>query len=126
MKFIDDVGDIKPVGHYSTCVILDNGFLFLSGQISIDNNGNIIGSTIREQTQNILNNISRILGELGYSKENIFKVVVYLTDMSKFQEFNDEYKKFFGNLKPVRTTVGVKELPKSALIEIEISAFKKL
>lgn len=126
MRFLDSVGGVNPVGHYSTAVLLDNGFLFLSGQISIDSSGNIIGSSIREQTKNILNNVLRILGELGYSKEDIFKVVVYITDISKFQEFNEVYKEFFGTHKPVRTTVEVKALPKGALVEIEVSAFKKL
>lgn len=124
MRFFDDVGGISPVGHYSTCVVLDNGFLFLSGQISIDSNGNIVGNTLREQTRYILENISKILNEVGYSKNDIFKVVVYLKDISKFSEFNDEYKNFFGEIKPVRTTVGVSELPKGALIEIEVYAFK--
>lgn len=126
MKFIESVGGVNPVGHYSTGVLLENGFLFLSGQISIDSNGVIIGSTVGEQTKNILNNISRILSELGYSKEDVFRVVVYITDISKFQEFNEVYKEFFGNHKPVRTTVEVKGLPKGALVEIEVSAFKKV
>lgn len=126
MKFIESVGGVNPVGHYSTAVLLDNGFLFLSGQISIDSNGIIIGSTIEEQTKHIFNNVLRILSEVGYSKEDIFKVVVYITDISKFQEFNEVYKEFFGSHKPVRTTVEVKGLPKGALVEIEIYAFKKL
>ncbi|MCX8028793.1 MAG: RidA family protein [Brevinematales bacterium] len=118
MKFFEEVGGLKPLGHYSTAVILENGMLFLSGQIDIQEN------TVSGQTRNILKNINTILSELGYSKKNIFKVVVYITDISKFSDFNDAYREFFEDHKPVRTTIGVKELPKGALVEIEVYAFK--
>lgn len=124
MRFFDKVGGVNPVGHYSTAVVLSNGFLFLSGQVSIDESGNIVGDTVSEQTKNILKNVSNILLEVGYSKENIISVTVYISDMSKFPEFNEEYKKFFGDHKPTRTTVGVNSLPKGALVEISIIAFR--
>jgi 2-iminobutanoate/2-iminopropanoate deaminase len=124
MKFLNPSSGVKPVGHYSTAVLLPNGFLFLSGQISIDNEGTIVGSTIREQTRIILSNIKNVLNELSYDVTDIFKVVVYIRDISKFGEFNEVYKEFFGEHKPVRTTVEVSNLPKGALIEIEVSAFK--
>lgn len=124
MEFFNSVGKVKPVGHYSTAVVLNNGFLFLSGQISIDENGDIVGDSIKDQTKNILENVKRIISDLGYSVENIFKVVVYITDISKFSEFNEVYRSFFGEHKPVRTTVEVSNLPKGALVEIEVSAFK--
>ncbi|MGC8767225.1 MAG: RidA family protein [Brevinematia bacterium] len=124
MKFFDSVDSVKPVGHYSTAVVLPNGFVFISGQISIDEFGNLTGNTLRDQAKNIFNNVKKILSELGYSIENIFKVVVYITDIGKFSEFNEIYKEFFGNHKPVRTTVEVSKLPKGALVEIEVSAFK--
>lgn len=117
MKFANEIGGVKPVGHYSTAVVLPNGFAFLSGQIAE-------GSSVEEQTRNVLNNISKILSELGYSKNDIFKVVVYIKDISKFSQFNEVYKEFFGEHKPVRTTVEVSRLPKDSLIEIEVSAFK--
>jgi len=124
MKFLNPSSGVKPVGHYSTVVLLQNGFLFLSGQISIDNEGNSMGDTVGEQTKIILSNIKNILSELNYNITDIFKVVVYIRDISKFGEFNKVYKEFFGEHKPVRTTVEVSNLPKGALIEIEVSAFK--
>jgi 2-iminobutanoate/2-iminopropanoate deaminase len=124
MKFLNPSSGVKPVGHYSTAVLLQNGFLFLSGQISIDNEGNSMGDTVGEQTKIILSNIKNVLSELNYNITDIFKVVVYIRDISKFGEFNEVYKEFFGEHKPVRTTVGVSNLPKGALIEIEVSAFK--
>ncbi len=125
MKFFNHFSGVKPVGHYSTAVLLPNGFLFLSGQISIDSNGDIIGNTIKEQTKVILSNIKNVLNELNYDITDIFKVVVYIKDIGKFSEFNEVYKEFFGEHKPVRTTVEVSNLPKGALIEIEVSAFRE-
>ncbi|MEN2998907.1 MAG: RidA family protein [Brevinematia bacterium] len=124
MEFFEKVGGITPVGHYSFAVKLDNGLLYLSGQISIDEAGNLVGSTVAEQARNILKNVEKVLLEAGYSTRDVFKVVVYITDMSKFSEFNEVYKEFFGEHKPVRTTVGVRELPRGALVEIEAYAYK--
>ncbi len=125
MRFENPSTGPKPVGHYSICSVLPNGFVFLSGQIAIDPETNSIkGETVFEQTRIILQNISKILFELGYSIENIFKVNVYIRDIAKFGEFDKVYSEFLGNHKPVRTTVEVSNLPKNALIEIEVAAYK--
>lgn len=125
MKFIDKAGSSNPIGHYSTAVELENGILLLSGQISIDESGNLVGTTVAEQTRNVLKNIKSILSELGYGIEDISKVTIFITDISKFSEVNEVYKEFFGNHKPVRTTVGVSGLPKGALVEIEVLAYRR-
>ncbi|MGC8765509.1 MAG: RidA family protein [Brevinematia bacterium] len=115
----------KPIGPYSTMAKV-GGFLFLSGQIALDaEKGELKGDTISEQTVQILKNIEVIISEAGYSKENIFKCVIYLRNMKDFNEMNEVYKNFFGSHKPVRTTVEVSSLPRNALIEIEVSCFKE-
>lgn len=124
-KFFNSSETSLPVGPYSTGVILNNGFLFLSGQISLNKNGELIGKDIKEQTENILNNIKTILNEKGYSIYDIIKCTVYLKNMSDFKEMNEVYENFFNGHKPVRTTIEVSNLPKNALVEIEIVCFRK-
>ena len=116
----------KPVGPYSQAVEAGN-FLFLSGQIGIDPNTNNLVSGFRNQVNQIFKNIDAVLNEAGYSRDNIIKVVIYLTDISKFKELNEIYEDFFKEVKvkPARVTVGVKELPLGAEVEIEVVAYKK-
>jgi len=125
LELINPKSAPKPVGPYSTAVVLNNGFLFLSGQIAIDpKTGEMKGENVKEQAEVIFLNILNILNELGYKKEDIFKCVVYLKKMSDFKDMNSVYESFFEGHKPVRTTVEVSNLPKDALVEIEISAYK--
>lgn len=123
--FINPAAGPAPVGPYSTAVTTGNGFLFLSGQIGLDpSNGALTGATITEQSTMIFRNIGVILLECGYEVTHIVKVTVYVTDMASFPELNAVYGEFFGDHRPVRTTVGVASLPKGALVEIEVTAFK--
>jgi endoribonuclease L-PSP len=70
-----------------------------------------------------LSNIENILKSQGLSLSNVIKTTVYLTSMSLFSDFNRVYaEKFSGENLPARTTVGVAELPKNALVEIEVIA----
>ncbi|MCX7821270.1 MAG: Rid family detoxifying hydrolase [Brevinematales bacterium] len=114
----------SPVGPYSTGVLLENGFLFLSGQISISNTGEIIGENTKEQTQNILENIKKILAEKNYTIQDIIKCTVYLKNINDFKYMNEVYEKFFNGHKPIRTTIEVSNLPKNALVEIEVICFR--
>jgi len=115
----------KPVGPYSQAVKV-GGFLFLSGQIGIDPKTSKLKEGFRQQVEQVFENIHSILLESGYSWEDVVRVVVYLKDLSKFQEFNQIYQEVFKDVKvkPVRTTVEVSRLPLDALIEIEITAYK--
>ncbi|WP_461829441.1 RidA family protein [Aquifex sp.] len=113
----------KPVGPYSQAVEV-GGFLFLSGQIGIDPSTNKLVDGFKNQVIQIFKNIDAILKEAGYRKEDIIKVTVYIVDISKFKELNDIYEEFFKDVsvKPARVTVGVKELPLGAEVEIEVVA----
>ncbi len=122
--FFNSSNTASPVGPYSTAVILENGFLFLSGQIALDRNGNISGSTTKEQTKIILENIKQIISEKDYNINDIIKCTVYLKNMNDFSEMNKVYEEFFKGHKPVRTTIEVSNLPKNALIEIEVICYK--
>ena len=115
----------KPVGPYSQAVEAGNT-LYLSGQIGIDPSTGKLLESFQDQARQVLSNVEEILKEAGYSKDNIVKVVIYLTDISKFRDFNALYEEFFRDVdpKPARVTVGVKELPLGAQIEIEVVAVK--
>ena len=112
-----------PIGPYSQAIIAGNT-LYCSGQIALDaKTGEFINGTIKEQTQKVIENISELLKEAGYGFEDVVKTTCFLAHMSDFKEFNDVYAKYFVS-KPARSCVAAKELPKDALIEIEIIAVK--
>jgi len=115
----------KPVGPYSQAVEA-KGVLYLSGQIGINPKTNELRESFEEQAEQVLYNLEAVLRGAGYSKADVVKVVIYLTDISRFKEFNALYEEFFKGIepKPARVTVGVKELPLGAQIEIEATAVK--
>ena len=113
------------MGPYSQAIEVGNT-LYISGQIGIDPATNSLKEGFTQQAEQVLKNVSAILEEAGYSKSDIVKVVIYLTDLSRFKEFNAIYESFLEGVdpKPARVTVGVKDLPLSAQIEIEVTAVK--
>jgi len=119
-------GAPAPVGPYSQAVEV-NGFIFLSGQIGIEPKSGKLREGFKAQVEQIFKNIDAILKEAGISKGNIVKVSIYLTDVGKFKELNEIYEEYFKDVKvkPARVTVGVKELPLGAEVEIEVVAVRK-
>ncbi|HIQ31784.1 MAG TPA: deaminase [Aquifex aeolicus] len=115
----------KPVGPYSQAIEVGNT-LYISGQIGIEPATGELPSDFTSQVRQVLRNAEEILISAGYSKENVVRVTIYLRDLSKFGEFNTLYEEFFTGIdpKPARVTVGVKELPLGADVEIELIAVK--
>lgn len=114
----------KAIGPYSQAYMFGN-VLLTSGQIPIcPVDGSIVGSTIVEQTEQVIKNVSAILAECGMGPENVIKTTCFLSDMSNFAEFNNVYATFFTS-NPARSCVAVKELPKQVLCEIEVVAVKE-
>ena len=112
----------KPIGPYSQAIKCGS-FIFCSGQISIDpTNGELIGTTIEDQTEQAVKNLLYILKSTGSSLEKVLKTTVYLKNIEDFVKFNRVYAKYFPKHKPARTTIAVANLPKDALIEIEAIA----
>ncbi|AKU80152.1 RidA family protein [Spiroplasma turonicum] len=124
MKIINSNSAPKALGPYSQAIKTDNGFLFLSGQLGMDPNTSELKNNIEEQTKQSLLNIENVLNEAGYSKNNVVKTTILLSDMDNFSIVNEIYGNFFGEHKPARSTFAVKTLPKNGLIEIEVTAFK--
>ena len=109
------------IGPYSQAVKTGN-LLFTSGQIALDPaTGEIVGTTIEEQTEQVMKNLGAILKEAGATYENAVKTVCFLDNMDDFGAFNEIYGKYFTG-KPARSCVPVKTLPKNVLCEVEVIA----
>ncbi len=109
-------------GPYSQA-IKANGFVFVSGQIPIDpRTGQFVEGGIREQTEQVLKNLSAILEASGSSLNQVVKTTVFLADMQDFASMNEVYSGFFGETPPARATVAAAGLPRNARVEIEAVA----
>ena len=117
--------DLAPaaVGTYSQGVE-DNGVYYFSGQIGIDPKTSQLKEGFEEQTQQILNNIDGLLESCSLTREHIIKTSIFVTDLGKFDLVNQAYIKYFSEPYPARGCVEVPNLPKGALIEIEVIAAK--
>jgi 2-iminobutanoate/2-iminopropanoate deaminase len=113
-----------PLGPYSQAIMV-NGMLFCSGQIAVD----CLDSDVKTQTQRVCENISAVLQAAGLDFINVVKTTCFLAEMGDFTAFNEVYERYFsvacgeqGDYKPARSCVAAKELPKGALVEIEVIA----
>ena len=98
--------------------------IFLSGQLPIDSATGTMPEGIEAQTRQSFANIKAILAEAGCTVDHIVKTTVYLADMSLFAPMNEVYAQQFSGAFPARSAFAVKELPKQALVEIEVIAVK--
>ena len=113
------------IGPYSQAVGFGD-LLFTSGQIALDPvTGEVVGTTIEEQTEQVMKNISAILEANNIDFNNVIKTTCFIANMGDFAKFNEVYAKYFIS-KPARSCVAVKELPKSVLCEVEVIACKSL
>ena len=111
----------SAIGPYSQAIVFGN-MLFTSGQIPINpQTGNIEATTITEQTEQVMKNLGAVLSEAGLSFEKAIKTTCFLANISDFAAFNEVYAKYFTE-KPARSCVAVKDLPKGALVEVEVIA----
>jgi len=121
MKAIQTAAAPAAIGPYSQAYITGN-LIFTSGQIPITaGTGDVSGSNITEQTEQVAKNLKAILEAAGSSLAKVVKTTCYLAEMSDFAAFNEVYAKHFPG-KPARSTVAVKQLPKNVLVEIEAIA----
>ncbi len=111
------------IGPYSQAVEV-GGLIFTSGQIALDPaSGEVVGSTIEEQTHRVCQNLSAVLSAAGGSLRTAVKTVCFLQNMEDFASFNRVYAEYFTE-KPARSCVAVKSLPKNVLVEVEVVAEK--
>lgn len=124
MKTIHTNNAPAAIGPYSQAIEV-NGFIFASGQIPIDpSTGNFVEGGIKEQTKQAITNAKNILKEAGTDLAHVVKTTVYLANMADFAAMNEVYATFFQLPFPARSAVAVKDLPKGALVEVEVLAYK--
>jgi 2-iminobutanoate/2-iminopropanoate deaminase len=112
----------KAIGPY-TQAVKANGFIFVSGQIPLDPaTGQIVGASIEQQTERVLQNVKGIVEAAGSSMGKVVKTTVFLKDIQEFQRMNEVYAKFFPSNPPARATVEVANLPKGVRVEIDAIA----
>ena len=121
MKLVQTNAAPAAIGPYSQGFVSGN-LVFTSGQIPISvGTGEVVGGGIAEQTEQVIKNLKAVLEAAGSSLAKVVKTTCFLVDMNDFAAFNEVYAKHFTG-KPARSTVAVKQLPKSVLVEIETVA----
>jgi 2-iminobutanoate/2-iminopropanoate deaminase len=113
-----------PIGPYSPIVRADGLFLFFSGQIALGPDGQLVGTSVADQTEQICRTLAAMLQSVGLTFDDVVKTTVFLRSMDTFAEMNAVYERYFGTSRPARSTVEVSRLPKDALVEIELIAVR--
>lgn len=121
MKIIHTDAAPAAVGPYSQAMVT-GGMVYTSGQIALDPaTGALVGTDVTEQTHQVMCNLAAVLAAAGTGLDRVVKTTCFLTDIADFAAFNAVYAEYFPN-KPARSCVGVKELPKGAICEVECVA----
>ena len=113
-----------PAGQYPFSQIVEaNGFVFLAGQVG-DKPGEhgAVPGGIEAETRQMLDNVGRLLREVGLDYADVVKATVYLRDFSEFATMNAVYREYFPTEPPTRATVGVTALAEDYRVEIEVMA----
>jgi len=109
------------IGPYSQAVKA-NGVVYTSGQIAIvPATGNIEAKDVAGQTEQVMKNLQEVLKASGTDFSKVVKTTCFLADIADFATFNEIYGKYITE-KPARSCVAVKDLPKGALVEVEVIA----
>ncbi|MEE1505034.1 MAG: RidA family protein [Acutalibacteraceae bacterium] len=124
MKKVETKMAPAAIGPYSQAIEVGN-LVFTSGQIPLNpETGVLEGTDIKEQTHRVCKNLKAVLEVSGTSLKKAVKTTCFLSNMDDFAKFNEVYAEYFTE-KPARSCVAVKELPKGALVEVEVIAEKE-
>ena len=121
MKYIQPEGIAKPRGHYSPAIV-ENGFVFVSGQLPIDSEGNMLNGTVEEQMLQCLKNIDIILQGSGSSISRVVKATVFITDIGDWPKVNAVFANYFGDHRPARVVVPTGKLLEGIYVEVDCIA----
>lgn len=114
----------SAIGPYSQGVNLGN-LIFFSGQIPLNPlTGEMVDGDIKAQTKQSLENVKALLEDQGLDFSNVVKTTVFLDDMNDFAAMNEIYAQYFVEPYPARSAIAVAKLPKGALVEVEVIAYK--
>ena len=121
MKKITTKDAPGAIGPYSQAVA-HGGMVYTSGQIALDPvEGVIVGQDVKTQTERVMKNLDAVLKAAGSSFDHVVKTTCFLADMNDFAAFNEVYGSYITSA-PARSCVAVKDLPKGALVEVEVIA----
>jgi 2-iminobutanoate/2-iminopropanoate deaminase len=113
----------KPIAPY-TPAILANGTLYLSGQIALDEAGNLHTADIATETRQVMENIGNLLKAADMGYEHLVKITILLSDMNLYAAVNEVYGSYFTDMPPAREAYAVKGLPRGVNVEISGIAVK--
>jgi 2-iminobutanoate/2-iminopropanoate deaminase len=112
----------KAIGPYEQAIKVGE-FVYISGQIPLDpKTGNLVDGGIAAQTRRVMENLKAVVEAGGSSFERVVKATVFLKNIDDFATMNEVYSEYLGKAKPARSTVAVADLPRGALIEIDLIA----
>lgn len=121
LKKISTPNAPAAIGPYSQAIVAGN-MLYTSGQIPLDPaSGNMVGENVTEQAEQVMKNLAAVLEAAGTKFDNVVKTTCFLADIADFAAFNAVYGKYIISA-PARSCVAVKDLPKGALVEVEVVA----
>ncbi|MCH5196920.1 MAG: RidA family protein [Oscillospiraceae bacterium] len=121
MKTVHTENAPAAIGPYVQAKITGN-LVYTSGQIPIDpKTGNLVDGGIEAQAKQVCENLKAVLEAAGTSLEKVVKTNCYLKDIGDFAAFNAVYAEYFTE-KPARSCVGGLQIPKGALVEVEVIA----
>ncbi len=109
-------------GLYSQAV-KSSRLLFISGQVALDKNGNLVGKDIATQTDQVMKNIKAVLTAAGCTFNDVIKISIFLVNLEDRPKFHEVRKKYFTGEQPASTLLVVKSLAnKGYLVEVEAVA----
>lgn len=116
-----------PVGHgpYSPALKLGD-FVFVSGQLPIDQDNHVVGESVAEQSMQVIRNILALLSEIDLELRHIVKTTIYIHDYKKIEEFDQIYATYFSQPYPARTVIEVKEMAYGSKVAIDCIAMDTL
>jgi len=111
-----------PAGHYSQAVV-HAGFVFVSGQLPIDGEGNVLGAaSVADQTRAVLANIDTILRAAGSRLDRTVQITIYVTGIDHWPEVNEAYEAVMGEHRPARAVIPVEGLHHGVALEVQAIA----
>ena len=119
MEIINTNKAPEALGPYSHATVV-NGLVYTSGQIPLNLEGEIVSDDVKDQTKQVLENLSVVLKEAGSDLENVVKATIFISDMNDFQYINEVCGNYFDKHQPARSCVEVARLPKDVKVEIEL------
>lgn len=119
LEFVHTDNAPAAIGPYSQAVKVGN-IMFCSGQIPLDpKTMEMVGDNAKDQTEQVMKNITSLLEAAGASLSQVARTTIFLHSMADFAAVNEVYGRHFGDHRPARACVAVKELPKGSLVEID-------